>query len=173
MGWARIPHQHDEEQQGGATKPHVSISGHITETELKSMLNSVSMINGYANRFLFACVRRSKFLPFGSSPDPAAVEALQAKIQAVFRDACLLNREIPFDAEAAEMWDTGGVYRKLTTGRPGMLGAMCARAAPQIRRLALLYAVLDGCDQVELVHLKAGAGAVAVLRGFGALHLRR
>jgi hypothetical protein len=48
-----------------ATKPYVSIIGHITAEELLSYLDRVEIINGYANRFLFACTRRSKLLPHG------------------------------------------------------------------------------------------------------------
>jgi hypothetical protein len=39
-----------------ATNPFISIIGHITAEELKKQLDEASMANGYANRFLFACV---------------------------------------------------------------------------------------------------------------------
>ena len=39
------------------THPHISISAHITEDELRRMLDEVSMANGWGNRFLFACER--------------------------------------------------------------------------------------------------------------------
>jgi hypothetical protein len=48
-----------------ATNPMISISGHITEDELTRELDRVGMANGYANRFLFACVRRARILPHG------------------------------------------------------------------------------------------------------------
>jgi hypothetical protein len=47
-----------------ATAPHISIVGHITASELRYLMDQVSMANGLANRFLFACVQRSKLLPF-------------------------------------------------------------------------------------------------------------
>ena len=43
-----------------ATKPFISIVGHITVDELRQSLDHTSMANGYANRFLFCCVRRSQ-----------------------------------------------------------------------------------------------------------------
>ena len=46
------------------------------------MLDVVSMVNGYANRFLFACVRRSKYLPFGGNLEQSAIEALAQEIKA-------------------------------------------------------------------------------------------
>ena len=45
----------------------VSIVGHITVEELLKYLTRTEMANGLANQFLFACVKRSKRLPFGAS----------------------------------------------------------------------------------------------------------
>ena len=50
-----------------ATRPFISIIGHITADELRQALDHTSMANGYANRFLFACVKRSKLLPHGGA----------------------------------------------------------------------------------------------------------
>ncbi len=48
-----------------ATGAHVSVIGHITSEELSRKLCDVDAANGYANRFLWACSRRSKSLPHG------------------------------------------------------------------------------------------------------------
>ena len=48
-----------------ATKPFLSIGGHITLDELKESLDRTAMANGYANRFLIAFIHRSKELPLG------------------------------------------------------------------------------------------------------------
>src|SRR5262245_42949166 len=50
-----------------ATNAHISIVAHITVEELRRMLDETAMANGFANRFLFACVKRSKMLPFGGA----------------------------------------------------------------------------------------------------------
>jgi len=42
-----------------ATGPHISIIGHITIDELLARMDRTSMMNGYANRFLFACPSRA------------------------------------------------------------------------------------------------------------------
>src|SRR5262249_20157432 len=42
-----------------ATGAHISIIGHITAEELKRYLPRTEMANGFANRFIFACVKRS------------------------------------------------------------------------------------------------------------------
>lgn len=43
----------------------VSVIGHVTADELKRYLTATETANGFANRYLFAAVRRSKELPFG------------------------------------------------------------------------------------------------------------
>ena len=48
-----------------ATGAHGSIVGHITRDELRRYLDSTEAGNGFANRFLWVCVRRSKVLPEG------------------------------------------------------------------------------------------------------------
>jgi hypothetical protein len=48
-----------------ATDPHISVLGHITSAELARHLTETEMANGFANRILWALVRRSKSLPFG------------------------------------------------------------------------------------------------------------
>ena len=47
------------------TDAHVSIVGHITKAELLRHLTETEAANGFANRFLWLMVRRSKKLPFG------------------------------------------------------------------------------------------------------------
>jgi hypothetical protein len=140
-------------------KPHISIVGHITSGELARELDEISMTNGYANRFLFACVRRSKFLPFGGNLDPAAIEEMGKRVQQVFTKVYHVQRQINWDAKARAVWEP--LYYKLSEGRPGLLGSVTARAETQTVRLAMLYAVLDGSDVIKLPHLKA---ALAVWR---------
>ena len=48
-----------------ATGAHICIIGHITADELRAELTATDTANGFANRFLFVAVKRSKVLPFG------------------------------------------------------------------------------------------------------------
>jgi hypothetical protein len=135
-------------------KPHISIAGHITSAELKREMDETAMANGYANRFLFACVRRSKLLPHGGNVDPKQVVALAGKIKEVFSKHYVVEKQITMDAQARVLWTD--IYAELSEGKPGMLGAITARAEAQTIRLALLYALLDGSDLIRVEHLKAG-----------------
>jgi hypothetical protein len=49
--------------------------------------------------------------------------------------------ELSRDAAAGSLW--GRIYGRLSAGRPGMLGAMTARAEAQVMRLACLYTVME------------------------------
>jgi uncharacterized protein DUF3987 len=138
-----------------ATKPMISVVGHITEDELRSMLDLISIANGYANRFLFVCVRRSKLLPHGGNLDRSAIEALGAEIKGVYDRWYATEMRITMDAEAHALWEN--IYADLSADQPGLFGAITGRAEAQTLRLALLYALLDGSEQIKLVHLKAAS----------------
>ena len=56
-----------------ATGALISLVGHITRDELVKHLHETEMASGFANRFLFACVRRSKLLPHGGELDEQAL----------------------------------------------------------------------------------------------------
>ena len=46
-------------------------------------------------------------------------------------------------------------YSALSADKPGLVGAVTARAEAQAIRLAMLYAMLDCKDQIDVPHLKA------------------
>jgi hypothetical protein len=50
-----------------ATSAHVSMVGHITKAELLRHFTETEAANGFANRFIWLLVKRSKILPFGGS----------------------------------------------------------------------------------------------------------
>jgi hypothetical protein len=135
-----------------ATNPHVTLIGHITEDELRRTLDDTSQTNGYFNRFAVACVRRSKQLPDGGSLPDADVAALARRLQSAI-DAARKRGLIERDPEARAMWRK--VYPELTADRPGMLGAITARAEAHALRFSLLYALLDQAPAIGCVHLEA------------------
>ena len=138
-------------------EPHISIIGHITADELRSELDKTSMCSGYANRFLFACVKRSKLLPFGGNLQQSDLDVLAKKVQVVFDKAYKVSKRFEWDTKAHDLWEK--VYPELTDDEgtpPGLVGTICGRADPQTLRLALIYAVLDGSEGlIKLPHLKA------------------
>ena len=104
-----------------ATGPHISIVGQITVDELRAKLDRTSMANGYANRFLFACVRRARLLPHGGGLGDAAVQDLALRTQQRIIEARKVAR-VTMTPEAREVWER--VYPTLSEGKPGLLGAI-------------------------------------------------
>src|SRR5262249_43844809 len=63
-----------------ATGAHVSLVGHITADELRRYLTATEQANGFANRHLWICVKRSKELPEGGAPDQKVLGGLKEKL---------------------------------------------------------------------------------------------
>jgi hypothetical protein len=59
-----------------ATGCCVSIISHITRDELRRLIIVTELANGFANRFLWACAKRSKLLPDGGAPPESRFSAL-------------------------------------------------------------------------------------------------
>jgi len=134
---------------------HISIIGHITDMELRHGMNKVELGNGFANRFIMLLVKRAQCLPYGGRPDPDDYRDLAKK----FREAVFFAREVDElhdDDEAQRLWVE--VYPQLTRRRPGLAGAVCQRAEAHVRRLAMLYALLDRSATIREPHLRAALG---------------
>jgi hypothetical protein len=63
-----------------ATGAHISVIGHITRQELLARLDDTSKANGFANRFLWVLVRRSKVLPQGAAVPDATLNPLVKRL---------------------------------------------------------------------------------------------
>jgi hypothetical protein len=135
-----------------ATNPMISIVGHITIEELRESLDKTAMANGYANRFLFACVRRGQLLPHGGDVNDAAAFHLGPKIGAALTAARKLEL-LMMTPKAAARWEN--IYKALSVDAPGLLGAITARAEAQALRLSLVYALTDGAGEIDVPHLEA------------------
>jgi len=135
-----------------ATGAHISIVGHITAEELERRLSTTEAGNGFANRFLFICARRSKTLPRGGAIDIPALARLAARLRAMVERARKISR-LDFDEDADRLWSN--IYPALSEGRPGLLGAVTGRAEAYVVRLAVAYALLDADATIRAVHLRA------------------
>lgn len=135
-----------------ATETHVSILGHVTKDELLRYLTSTEAGNGFANRFLWVCVRRSKMLPEGGQLHTVDFAPMLRKLT----DALRFTRtagELRRDEEAREMW--AELYPRLTRDRLGLFGAVTSRAEAITLRLSCLYAAMDCCPEIRVPHLAA------------------
>jgi hypothetical protein len=140
-----------------ATGAHVSIVGHITADELRADLTATDSANGFANRFLFMCVKRSKLLAFGGKP--LSQDLLKNLVDRIERAVTTARSrvEINMTDAAREVWRR--VYPMLSEGHSGLFGAVTARAEAQVLRLALTFALADESGGIDNRHLLA---AIAV-----------
>jgi len=118
-------------------------------------MTSTEMCNGFANRIMFVCARRSKVLPEGGSLDGGALDMLAFQFAQAVAEARTIGKGSPLTrtADARALWHE--IYPRLSEGRPGMLGAVTARAEAIVMRLAVVYAVLDGRTHIGAEHLRA------------------
>jgi hypothetical protein len=135
-----------------ATGAHVSIMAHVTQHDLERYLNFTDLFNGFANRFLWVCVRRSKLLPNGGRLSDKALSMLSRHLKDSVSFA-KRQREIGLSTNAAHLWERR--YPRLTRDTPGLVGAVTSRAEAQVRRMALIYALMDETTSVRTKHLRA------------------
>ncbi|MDA2919733.1 DUF3987 domain-containing protein [Desulfobacterota bacterium AH_259_B03_O07] len=135
-----------------ASGAHISIIGHITRGELIKYLTDTEAANGFGNRFLWLCVKRSKVLPFGGDIERLSLEPLIDELKESVEFAEYTG-EITWAEETQPLWEQ--IYPDLSEGKPGLLGAMTARAEAYVTRLACIYALLDKTDEITPEHLKA------------------
>ncbi len=134
-----------------STGAHVTLIAHITREELLRSLYEVEVSNGFANRFTFLAVRRSKLLPEPDVLEPSIITDLTdllSKRLVKARGVGLMQRTPKAKARWAEIYD------ELSEPPDGMVGSLVARAAPQIVRLSAIYALLDGKASINSVHLE-------------------
>ncbi|MBV9489784.1 MAG: hypothetical protein JO069_08680 [Verrucomicrobia bacterium] len=108
--------------------------------------------NGFANRFLWVCVRRSKLLAEAAAPDQGALRPpLEALGRALARRSEV--REVRRESAARELW--AKIYEDLSEEGHGQASAVIDRAEAQVLRLSLLYALADASETVGVLHLTA------------------
>lgn len=135
-----------------ATQAHISIIGHITQTELRRHTTTVEIANGFLNRFVFAAVRRVRLLPEGGDPHPLKGTGLSRYLTSVLTHASTVG-QVTLTPAARELW--WHTYPQLTQPADGPLGQLTARAEAHAIRLALLYTLLDGQKTIGPEHLQA------------------
>jgi hypothetical protein len=152
-----------------ATDAHISMIGHITRDELLRHLGQTEAANGFANRFLWICVRRAKPLPEGGGFREVDVRGFVRELAEALKFARQHgDAPVARNQEARELWRDE--YPRLSAGGRGMAGAILGRAEAQAVRLSLLYALLDQSNVIRADHLRA-ALAMSGYAERSALHI--
>jgi hypothetical protein len=140
-----------------ATEAHLALIGHITAAELRHCSTTISIANGFLNRFLFVACRRTQLLPEGGERDPLAKTPLKGAL-ALGLERARHAGELRLHSDAKRLWKAR--YKEMSKrSMEGVTGALTARAEAHTIRLALIYALLDGASSIRAQHLRA-AGAL-------------
>ncbi|HXY08977.1 MAG TPA: DUF3987 domain-containing protein [Terriglobales bacterium] len=118
-----------------ATDAYISIVAHITKDELRRLLTDTAAANGFGNRFLWVCARRSKLLPEGGNLHALDLTPVTKGVQEAMAFARNVHR-IQRDDNARAIWRE--VYGDLSEGKPGLLGAVTSRSEAQTMRIACI-----------------------------------
>jgi hypothetical protein len=154
-----------------ATGAHVSIIGHTTPEDLRRFLSTTDAANGFANRFLILETKRIRTIPNPRRIPEDALAELGRELGKLLDQGRVVG-EMKRTPEAEDLW--ADLYSVLTSPPPGLLGAVLARGAPHVTRLAAIYALIDGSSgQIDVEHVKSGlafwdvasASAEIVFRG--------
>ncbi len=139
-------------QPAVATDAHIVVLGHITPEEIRKELSALERANGFANRFLFAMVRRSQSLPRAAGLPEGLLEEFVDRLR-IFIDAAKQWKVVTPTETFWAVYEPH--YDRLSSPPPGLVGSILARGAPYVRRLALLYALLDGESLIYARHARA------------------
>jgi hypothetical protein len=119
----------------------VSVIGHITAEELLVRMSDTDMMNGFANRFLFCCVERTRKIPSPKAQDDEALGELVSDALTRARKLGYLKRSVKAEGRWAK------IYNSLPDRR-GAIGMLAARAEAQMLRLQVIYAAMAGHKRI-------------------------
>lgn len=144
-----------------ASDPHVALSVAITPGELRAKLSAGELSNGFANRFMFLWAERTRLLPFPKPTPKAEVNALAQRVADVIEYAKGNKPELKdefamvLSDEAVKRWVS--LYEgELNTRSSGeRVNALLDRRAPTLLRIAMLLALTDKAQTVEVHHINA------------------
>lgn len=131
---------------------HINIVTHITMQELAVCLGDVQVVNGFGNRFLWICARRSKLVAMPPRMPETELAQIQREIWRLVAQA-QKRGAMTMAGNALEKWE--GIYPEISKEHTGLAGSIINRGEAQTMRLALVYALLDGQERIDEPHLNA------------------
>lgn len=142
-----------------STNPHISIIAHITIEELKQLLNSVDISNGFGNRFMFIYTKSDKILPEAPSiKDLDLSDEITELSKAIhFWDEALKSPHslrFKFTPEAQVLWNEKYTHF-MKNPESGIVGTLLNRNLVHAKKMALIFAMLDKKNFIAKEHLEA------------------
>jgi len=152
-----------------ASDPHIALHVSVTPGELRELMTTRELSNGFANRFLMLWAERSGVEPF---PRPATVDTVNDLASRTASVIDFAKGDYPSAKETRrmEMADAArnawsGIYCRLTQpDATETLTGLLERSAPYALRLAMLFALTDKALTVDKQHLDAALAWVKYTR---------
>jgi hypothetical protein len=145
-----------------ASHPHIGVLADITPSELRDLMASRELSNGFANRFIFFWAEGDKVNPF---PRPTAKDVIDGFARRIADVLLFAGAERHVDRDAHRMGfssEAALLYAKLYKGelRDRSAGehitGLLDRRAPVLLRLAMIFAMTDKTFTIEVPHINAG-----------------
>jgi hypothetical protein len=145
-----------------ATHPHVSVLGHITKPEFGAAImgKNHDRSNGFYNRFIILIAKKERSLPFGAPVlnNSDLEERLRASLLRL-GSVDPLPSQVPcleFEEDARKLWEPFYMAVTNPNDQPFFRGLHDFwRVPPITKRLALLYAALDGTPCITAEQFQA------------------
>lgn len=144
-----------------ASHPHIGILADITPSELRSLMASRELSNGFANRFIFFWAEGDKVNPF-PKPTPKDVIDGFARLIAKVLEFAGADRHVDRDVHRMEFSpEAASLYARLYRGelRDRSAGehitGLLDRRAPMLMRLAMIFALTDKTFVIDVRHINA------------------
>jgi hypothetical protein len=136
------------------TGTHVCLLGHVSPEELRKTLGAAEAVNGFANRFIWVCTKRSKILSRPEAMPASAVKIAATEFAEAIKHAASLDKGLSLSPAALDRWDA--IYLALNQKQDagGMVPKLLHRAEAQILRIALILALIQRADAVDVEHLE-------------------
>lgn len=145
-----------------ATGAHISMIAATSRAELLLETGMADAQNGTLNRFMFACCQRVRLLPQGDTfhqlTDTQEWKTLQQKLTQNIHNEVGASLKIKRSPQAQQDWgfnhaniadgEVGQLYKTFSHPRPGLWGAITARAAQQVIRMSLITAIINGQREI-------------------------
>lgn len=144
-----------------ATDPHVGILAAVTRGELLECMAARDLTNGFFNRFMPFWAERPRLVPIPQATPASEVERLANRAIEVLKFCCAERwvdkdtMRIQLSEEAKARWCTLYTGELNSRSHGERINALVERRAPMLLRLAMLFALTDCSDRVEVAHIDA------------------
>lgn len=143
-----------------SSAPHIGIHANITPSELKALLCSRDIHNGFFNRFLMVFSENIGLVAFPKPTADEVIDRLASQSADIIRyakggyPASTNGLQMHLSEAAKDCYEA--MYPRLRQRHDSeFIGALLARRAPYLLRLAMLFALTNKTHVIEPKHLQA------------------